>query len=439
MIHDRYPGRTIEDINRELEALENTPPDDGVGAVRDDVSRLRIRIPPTPQEEDATVSASVAGLSAISLANKIPAAPQNTPIDYVAELEQRMNRHRTETPAATPSAITIEWTEAADALLFARNLVDPIVLDHIAEVLTRPELMTAAVPLPVSAAPPVPPQTPVSTPVPAMPPPVPLNESVQTLPEPAQTPITVQPGFEERLAKAKAKFELLQALRRRAEQSIDTLEISVKKNKRFKKVKRGRITAADLNKHYESTIFKANAAEVEKQKSAREARATRRALNNQGPQTRRAKIVPEEAVEIAGIEKNLTDAETLVKDYKNQLEATRTEFPDEVAQEGWNADIDKRLELEFDYLLQVERTLATVPPALRLAPPPAPTDTLKKADDAIAYATASMQRAKASRDRLQSIASTGQVMPPRPPWKPGGGRTKKRKPRTSTFRRNRKH
>ena len=272
-----------------------------------------------------------------------------------------------------------------------------------------------------------------------MPPPVPLNESVQTLPEPAQTPITVQPGFEERLAKAKAKFELLQALRRRAEQSIDTLEVSVKKNKRFKKVKRGRITAADLNKHYESTIFKANAAEVEKQKSAREARATRRALNNQGPQTRRAKIVPEEAVEIAGIEKNLTDAETLVKDYKNQLEATRTEFPDEVAQEGWNADIDKRLELEFDYLLQVERTLATVPPALRLAPPPAPTDTLKKADDAIAYATASMQRAKASRDRLQSIASTGQVMPPRPPWKPGGGRTKKRKPRTSTFRRNRKH
>ena len=438
MIHDRYPGRTIEDINRELEALENTPPDDGVRAVRDDVSRLRIRIPPTPQEEDATVSAIVAGLSAISLANKIPAAPQNTPIDYVAELEQRMNRHRTETPAATPSAITIEWTEAADALLFARNIVDPIVLDHIAEVLTRPELMTAAVPLPVSAAPPVPPQTPVSTPVPAMPPPVPLNESVQTLPEPAQTPITVQPGFEERLAKAKAKFELLQALRRRAEQSIDTLEISVKKNKRFKKVKRGRITAADLNKHYESTIFKANAAEVEKQKSAREARATRRALNNQGPQTRRAKIVPEEAVEIAGIEKNLTDAETLVKDYKNQLEATRTEFPDEVAQEGWNADIDKRLELEFDYLLQVERTLATVPPALRLAPPPAPTDTLKKADDAIAYATASMQRAKASRDRLQSIASTGQVMPP-PPWKPGGGRTKKRKPRTSTFRRNRKH
>ena len=409
------------------------------------MSRLRIRIPPTPQEEDATASAIVAGLSAISLANKIPAAPQNTPIDYVAELEQRMNRHRTETPAATPSAITIEWTEAADALLFARNLVDPIVLDHIAEVLTRPELMTAAVPLPVSAAPPVPP-TPVSTPAPVLPPPVPLNESVQTLPEPAQTPITVQPGFEERLAKAKAKFELLQTLRRQAEQSLDTLEVSVKKNKRFKKVKRGRITAADLNKHYESTIFKANAAEVEKQKAEREARVTRRAAK-QGPQTRRAKIVPEEAVEIAGIEKNLTDAETLVKDYKNQLEATRTEFPDEVAKEGWNADIDKRLELEFDYLLQVERTLATVPPALRLAPPAPPTDTLKKADDAIAYAKASMERTKASRDRLQSIA-TGidatrqealRVLPPRPPWKPGGGRTKKRKPRTSTFRRNRKH
>jgi hypothetical protein len=426
--------------------------DDGIRAIQDDISRLRIRIPPTPAEEDATVSTIAAGLSAISLVNRIPAAPHNTPMDYLKELEDRMKRHQIETPAATPSAITIEWTEAADAVLFARNIVDPVVLNHIAEALTRPELMSAAVPLPVSAQPPVPPAqslstpvpTPVSTPAPVLPPPVPINESVQTsmptneaqtsmtpIPEPA---IAVPPGLEERLKKAKEKFDLLQTLRRQAEQSLDTLEDSVKKNKRFKKVKRGRITAADLNKHYESTIFKADAAEVEKQKAAREARFTRRATNKNEAQTRRAKIVPEEAVEIASIEKNLTNAETLVKDYKNQLEATRTEFPDEIKAEGWNADIDKRLELEFSFLLQVERALADVPPTLRAGPPSAPiTNTMNKADEAIASAKAAMEKTAKARERLNAIT------PPRVPWKPGGGRTKRRKLRTSTFRRNRKH
>ena len=442
MISDRYPGRTNEDIERELNELDSTSLDDRARVVRDDVSNLRIRIPPTPAEEDATRSVIIAGLSAIDLINRIPAPPQNTPIDYVAELEQRINRHRLETPPTTPSAIEIEWTEAANAVLFARDLVDPIILDHIAELLTRPELMTAAVPLPVSAAPPVPPSTtqtpiptPVSTPAPVTPPQIPINESTQTLltplPELAQTP-EVQPGFEERLAKAKVKFDLLQALRRQAEDSMDTLEVSVTKNKRFKKVKRGRITVSELNKHYESSTFKVDAEKVAKQKVDREARWTRRAANKLvSTQTRRAKVVPEEAAEIADIEKNLTDAETIVNDYKNQLEAARTEFPDEIKDEWWNADIDKRLELEFSYLLRVERALADVPPALRVAPPSIPSDTMKNADDAIAYAKATMERTAKARERL--------ISPPQAPWKPGGRRTKKNKARKSTFRRNRKH
>ena len=407
---------------------------------------MRIRIPPTPDEEDATVSTIAAGLSAISLASRIPSTPRNTPVDYMAELQQRINRNRIE-PIVDPSDITIEWTDAADAILFAQNLVDPIVLEHIAELLTRPELISAAVPLPVSAQPPVPPTqelltpapTPVSTPAPVLPPPVPINESVQASApmEEAQTSFTplpdpFPPGFVERLEKAKQKFEMLQALRRQAELSMDTLEVSVQKNKRFKKVKRGRITAADLNKHYESTTFRVNAAEVEKQKTAREERWTRRAGIKNEAQTRRAKIVPEEAVEIATIEKNLTDAETLVNEYKTQLESARTEFPDEINAEGWNADIDKRLELEFSYLLQVERTLADVPASLRAVPPSAPIgDTLSNADKAIAAAKATMARTAKARDRFNTA-------PPPPPWRPGGG-TKKRKLRKSTFRRNRKH
>ena len=235
----------------------------------------------------------------------------------------------------------------------------------------------------------------------------------------------ITPGFEDRINAAKVKFDALRALRVRAEQSLDTLEVSVKKNKRFKNVKRGRITNADLNKHYDSSTFKAKEVEVMKQKADREARRTRRALRLPAPK---------ESTQLAEIGQKLSEADTVVKDYATQLESARADFAEEIKNESWNATIDKQLELEFDFLLRVERVLADVPPSIPVAPPSLPiSNTLDKADAAIAYAKSRMEKTKAARDRLNA------VMPPRPPWKPGGRRTPRRKMRKSTFRRNRKH
>ena len=199
----------------------------------------------------------------------------------------------------------------------------------------------------------------------------------------------------------------------------------MKKNKRFKNVKRGRITNADLKKHYDSSTFKAKEAEVMKQKADREARRTRRGLRLPAPK---------ESTQLAEIGQKLSEADTVVKDYATQLESARAEFAEEIKNESWNATIDKQLELEFDFLLRVERVLADVPPSIPVAPPSLPiTNTLDKADAAIAYAKSSMEKTRAARDRLNA------VMPPRPSWKPGGRRTPRRKMRKSTFRRNRKH
>jgi hypothetical protein len=418
-------------------ALDTPSPDPAVNEIKEAIKPLlRIRIPPNPDDEEARTSAIASGLMTLDLTNREP-IPIETPLpERQLELAERLARHRIETPPATPSDITV-WIDGpletepplvGDPEL--RKLITKL-FDKVAPVLSHLDM--ASVPKPISAQPPPAPL--VANPTVVPPPAVPPSSGAPTVEMPpaelAVEPVSptanefITPGFEDRIKAAKVKFDALQALRVRAEQSLDTLEVSVKKNNRFKNVKRGRITNADLKKHYDSSTFKAKEAEVMKQKADREARRTRRALRLPAPK---------ESMQLAEIGQKLSEADTVVKDYATQLESARADFAEEIKNEPWNATIDKQLELEFDFLLRVERVLADVPPSIPVAPPSLPiSNTLDKADAAIAYAKSRMEKTKAARDRLNA------VMPPRPSWKPGGRRTPRRKMRKSTFRRNRKH
>jgi len=413
------------------EALSTPSPDPAVAQIQEAIlPLLRIRIPPNPDDEDARTSAIATGLMTLDLSNRAPTIiPPETPLaEREAELKDRIARHRIETPPATPSDITLWFDGPLEAE--PPPVQDPELRKRIAELFNKvvpvlSHLDMASVPKPTSAQPPVPP-APTSKPIPTVQPPaVPPAIGAPTVEmPPAESAVEppanefITPGFEDRLKVAKEKFE---AMRLRAEQSLDVLDASVKNNKVLKRKVKGRITNDDLNNHYKTFIFKADPAKVEEQRLAREARRTRRALKMPVPQVSPLSIV----------RKNLDDAKASVNEYAEELKSVQQEFPGQIVEDKWAEDTNKQLELEFDFLLRVERVLADVPAAVRVSPPSMPTDTLDKANAAIASAKATMEKTKAARERLNA------VIPPKVPWKPGG--TRRRKMRKSTFRRNRKH
>jgi hypothetical protein len=114
------------------------------------------------------------------------------------------------------------------------------------------------------------------------------------------------------------------------------------------------------------------------------------------------------------------------------------------------AKVESELQMILDYATQVKNDLAIVPYKKAAAPPrpkgtlrvkPPTIPSLKKADEAIAKAKASMEasaeKRKEFQDRIDSLR--GQPYPLRGPLPKAGRSTPRNKMRKSTFRRNRKH
>jgi hypothetical protein len=207
--------------------------------------------------------------------------------------------------------------------------------------------------------------------------------------------------FTVRLGAAKVKFEQMRAATRKLETRVDASTV-VRKPK-----KQTRITEADIDNLYR---------ELKASQSKRQAKTVSE-RNERAQRGRTAKVAPAPVDdELAAIEADLKSAEETVEQFKalvDELRANDSGVP-EVAE--WIMTADMELELQLDYLSQVEQNLADVPPPNDLT-------------------------------RLREVhASLGLPRPPaslaKPPWRNGGRRKtprRRRKLRNSTFRRHRKH
>ena len=112
--------------------------------------------------------------------------------------------------------------------------------------------------------------------------------------------------------------------------------------------------------------------------------------------------------------------------------------------------VESELQMILDYATQVKNDLAIVPYKKAAAPPrpkgtlrvkPPTIPSLKKADEAIAKAKASMEASAKKREEVQARLKSlrGQPYPLRGPLPKAGRSTPRNKMRKSTFRRNRKH
>jgi hypothetical protein len=202
-----------------------------------------------------------------------------------------------------------------------------------------------------------------------------------------------------RLGAAKVKFDQMRAATGKLETTVNASKV-VRKPK-----KQTRITEADIDNLYR---------ELKASQSKRQAKTVSE-RNERAQRGRTAKVAPAPVAvddELAAIEADLKSAEETVEQFKvlvDELRATDSGVP-EVAE--WIMTADMELELQLDYLSQVEQNLADVPPPNDLT-------------------------------RLREVhASLGLPRPPasRPRWKGGSRKTpRRRKLRNSTFRRHRKH
>jgi hypothetical protein len=208
--------------------------------------------------------------------------------------------------------------------------------------------------------------------------------------------------FAIRLGLAKAKFEQMRAATAKLEVSVAKRKLPVVKKQTGKLV-----TEADLTEMYlKLKVSKATRAQQDAERLARRLKRGR-------TPTRPLDTTDND---LAQIEAELNAAEGTVDEFKALLETFRREaVPEEDKQ--WIMTADMELELQLDYLTQVEQNLATVPNPTGASP------------------------SRLNRLR-EAHAGLGLPLPPasREPWRRGGrNKTPRRKPRNSTFRRNRKH
>jgi len=141
--------------------------------------------------------------------------------------------------------------------------------------------------------------------------------------------------------------------------------------------------------------------------------------NKRAHRGRTAKVAPAPVAtpddELAAIEADLKSAEETVEQFKALVDELRAKDSGVPEVTKWIVTADMELELQLDYLSQVEQNLAAVP---------SPVDLTR------------LRQVHAGLDLPRPPASLA-----KPPWR-GGRRTPRRrnkKTRKSTFRRNRKH
>ena len=205
--------------------------------------------------------------------------------------------------------------------------------------------------------------------------------------------------FMVRLGAVKVKFEQMRAATGKLETTVNASKVVRKPTKQT------RITEADIDNLYR---------ELKASQSKRQAKTVSE-RNERAQRGRTAKVAPAPVDdELAAIEADLKSAEETVEQFKalvDELRAKDSGVP-EVAE--WIMTADLELELQLDYLSQVEQNLAAVP---------SPVDLTR------------LREVHASLDLPRPPASLT-----KPPWRNGGRRkTPRRKLRNSTFRRHRKH
>jgi hypothetical protein len=216
--------------------------------------------------------------------------------------------------------------------------------------------------------------------------------------------------FAVRLGAAKAKFEQMRAATGKLEMTVDASKVVRKPTKRRNQTQR--INPADIDNLYRE-LKASQLTRKAKTDNERNKRAQRRLT---------ASVAPAPADdELAAIEADLKSAEDTVGQFKALVDELRAKDSGVLEVAEWIMTADMELELQLDYLSQVEQNLATVP---------GPVDLTR------------LRQVHAGLDLPRPPASLT-----KPPWRNGGRRKTprrrqgrhKRPPRNSTFRRHRKH
>jgi hypothetical protein len=238
--------------------------------------------------------------------------------------------------------------------------------------------------------------------------------------------------FAVRLGAAKVKFEQMRAATGKLEKTVNASEV-VKKKPTKRRKQTQRINPADIDNIYRelkaSQLTRKAKTDIERNK-----RAQRRLTASVAP-------APVEA-ELAAIEADLKSAEDIVGQFKAMVDELRAKDSGVPKVAEWIMTADLELELQLDYLSQVEQNLATVPNPVditRLRGMPRPPSSAS---------VTSTQRLSALTPGQQAYyqgmrSPRGQRFTPRTSQRPrtprGGRKTPRRKLRNSTFRRHRKH
>jgi hypothetical protein len=209
--------------------------------------------------------------------------------------------------------------------------------------------------------------------------------------------------FMVRLGAARKQFEQMRAATGKLEMTVNASKVVRKPTKRRNQTQR--ITPADIDNLY---------MELKASQLTRKAK-TNIERNKRAQRRLTARVAPAPVDdELAAIEADLKAAEETVGQFKAMVDELRAKDRGVPEVAEWIMTADMELELQLDYLSQVEQNLAAVP---------GPVDLTR------------LRQVHAGLDLPRPPASLT-----KPPWRNGGRRkTPRRKLRNSTFRRHRKH